>query len=381
MNVHPSLFGTSLRSILRKLCVALVVLMPVCAAGQTNPHFDVSLRVDFSSADELLDFLSYRTNNAERSARQPGNLIAAATSLLLARTDRPPEDFALALQSGREAYSGGKDIYGLRSTVTNLEQLKKLLAETKKRRLDRRVVATIASFFPDDASVSLTVPVYVVAMGNENASAFVRRVAWKNNAPVFVGEGEGEQVIVLNLTRCLDGGDNVDREFIQVLSTLAHECFHAVYGAYRSAVTSAPSPNAPVFALADLVQNEGIAYKLSLEIQAGGAMPPPPWFDATGRAVRALNSALLELQSPSLTPSRARELLMNSNLSGSFEGNYGATAGLRMAYEIDSKLGRQVLTETIREGTKSFFMKYLELCRRDSNLPRLEERAVRFLLE
>jgi hypothetical protein len=97
--------------------------------------------------------------------------------------------------------------------------------------------------------------------------------------------------------------------------------------------------------------------------------------------VNALNAALIELQSPKLTQQRARELMMNSNLSGSFEGNYGATAGLRMAYEIDSRLGRAALTETVRGGVKSFFLKYLELCRRDSNLPRLEEGAVKFLLE
>ena len=349
--------------------------------GQVNSQFDISLRVDYTSADELLDFLSRSTNNPERAAKRPGNQIAAATSLMLARTERPADDFVHSLDLERDKYVSGNDIYGLRSTVTNLEQLKKLLAETKRRRLDRRVIATIESYFPADAKITLTVPVYVVAMGNEKAAAFVRRVLWKDKTPVFVGDDQGEQVIVLNLTRCLERDDNVEHEFIQVLSTLAHECFHAAYGAYRSASSPASDRTPPSMVLADLVQNEGIAYALSMELQAGGVGPPIRWFAATDRAVNALNAALLELQSPLLTQRRARELMMNSNLSGSFDGNYGATAGLRMAYEIDSKLGRAALTETVREGVKSFFMKYLELCRRDSNLPRLEEGAVKFLLE
>ncbi|MBF8297036.1 MAG: hypothetical protein HW389_3581, partial [Bacteroidetes bacterium] len=268
-------------------------------------------------------------------------------------------------------------IYGLNMTMSRLDELKKLLAETKRRQLERRVVATISSLFPGDASVSLTIPVFVVAMGNENAAAFVRRVAWRDDSPVFVGDDQGEQVIVLNLARCLIRGGDVQQEFVQVLSTLAHESFHAVYGAYRSGFSEDTLPKTPFFALAHLVQNEGIAYFLSREIRDGGEVPPSQWFDATRRAVETLNSAFLELQSPDLTAQRARELMMNSNLSGSFEGNYGATAGLRIAYEIENRLGRPALTETVRKGVGNFFEKYRELCRRDGNLPRFDDSVLR----
>jgi hypothetical protein len=93
-------------------------------------------------------------------------------------------------------------------------------------------------------------------------------------------------------------------------------------------------------------------------------------------AVERLNAAMIELKSPYLTPRRAQELMMNSNLSGSFEGNYGATAGLRIAYEIEKRLGRPALTETVREGVKDFFGKYDVLCRQESNLPRLDAKAL-----
>lgn len=354
-----------------------VLLIPRSSGGQTNPQFDVTLRVDYSSTEEMLDFFDRKSNNSTRVAKQQGNQIAAATSLSLARTERPTDDFVRALELARDTYNSPNDVYGLNTPVSRLDELKKLLAETKRRRLDTRVVATISSLFPADASISLTIPVFVVAMGNENAAAFVRRVVWKDDTPLFVGDDQGEQVIVLNLARCLMRGGDVQQEFVQVLSMLAHECFHAVYGAYRSGFSEGSIPKTPFFALAHLVQNEGIAYFLSREIRDGGEVPPSKWFDATKRAVETLNSAFLELQSPGLTLRRARELMINSNLSGSFEGNYGATAGLRIAYEIENRLGRPALTETVREGVRSFFEKYRELCRRDSNLPKLDDSILR----
>ena len=368
-----------MRTIVEMILVVLLII-PCRSRGQTSTQLDITLRVDYSSAEELLDFFDRKVNNSARVAKQQGNQIAARTSLLLARTDRPGDDFVRALELARESYRSTNDIYGLQMTLSRLDELKKLLAETKRRRLDTRVVATISSLFPADASVSLTIPVFVVAMGNENAAAFVRRVAWKDDTPVFVGDDQGEQVIVLNLARCLIRGGDVQQEFVQVLSTLAHECFHAVYEVYRSGFPEDTFPKTPFFALAHLVQNEGIAYHLSREIRDGGEVPPLGWFEATKRAVETLNAAFLELQSPLLTPSRARELMMNSNLSGSFEGNYGATAGLRIAYEIESRLGRPALTETVREGVRSFFGKYSELCRRDGNLPKLDDGVLRAFL-
>ena len=71
------------------------------------------------------------------------------------------------------------------------------------------------------------------------------------------------------------------------------------------------------------------------------------------------------MSSPNLTNARAQELMMNANLSGSFEGNYGATAGMRMAYEIDTRLGRPALTATLITGSHSFISTYMQTCLRD----------------
>ncbi len=365
-----------LRTILRSGLVAVLAAgHPIIASAQSDSRFDVSLRIDYTSAEETLNFFSRQTFNSRRVASLRGNRIAAATSVMLARTGRPAADLPHELELVRDNYETGEDVYGLRYTQGHIEQLKRLLDETRKRQLDRRVVATIASYFPSNASISADIPVFVVVMGNEKAAAFVRRVVWRDESPVFVGENEGEEVIVLNLARMAGSGQKPEQQFIQVLATLAHESFHAVFGVFQT--TSAVwrenhQRREPIWRLAEIVQNEGIAYCLSLQLQIGGRSPADQWFDATANAVKLFNVAAEELISPNVSQTRANELVMNANLSGSFEGNYGATAGLRIAYEIDTRLGRPSLTETISGGIRDFFGKYQTLCRQNSSLPRID---------
>jgi hypothetical protein len=361
----------------------LLVLAPQRAAlGQGNNEFDVTLQVDYSPAQQMLDFFDRQIFDVGRVANNRGNKIAAATSLLLARTARPPNDFADQLGLIRDDVNTTDDIYGLKDTRLHTAQLRKLLTELRKRQLDRRVIATVQAYFPPDANISCTIPVYVVAMGNEKAAAFVRWVVWKNDTPVFVNENHGDQVIVLNIDRMLAVSSQVDAQFIQLLGTLAHECFHAIFGVYQRGSETWKAfheRTEPIWRLEELVQNEGIAYLLSMQLQIGGQTPPTPWFEATGRAISTLNAVAKELLSPSMQGARARDLILNANMSGSFEGNYGATAGLRMAYEIDTRLGRPALVETISNGPRAFFGKYDTLCLQNSTLPRLDDAVMKVL--
>ena len=116
-----------------------------------------------------------------------------------------------------------------------------------------------------------------------------------------------------------------------------------------------------------------------MQIHLGGETPSKKWFDATSKAIETLNKTFLELQSPKLTRMRARELIMNANLSGSFEGNYGSTAGMRMAYEIDNCLGRSVLTMTLLNGGRSFISAYVQLCAHESNIPQFDEQVLQLM--
>src|SRR6202008_3534100 len=98
-----------------------------------------------------------------------------------------------------------------------------LLGEIKKRNFNRRVVATVEQIFPQDANVSVTIPLYVVAVGHENVDAFVRRIIWHGDEPQFVGENEGELTIVINLGQSVAYGQSLDDRFISLLGVVAHE--------------------------------------------------------------------------------------------------------------------------------------------------------------
>lgn len=360
---------------------SIILLFSSLVIAQTNPNFNVTLRLDFSSVEALIDLQEGKIANVNRVAELRGNQIAAATSALLARKPYSSTDFSRELERFRNGSVTSNDMFGLNTTLTYLQQIKLLLQETKKRQLDRRVVATIEAFFPQNERITASIPVYFVAMGNENAAAFVRRVAWVNNTPRFVGEGEGELTIVVNLTRSVQYIQEVQIQFVDMMSTLAHETFHAVFGIYQN---SSPvwrqqqTRYEPYWRLAELVQNEGIAYLISLQ-QRSGAQLSASQLQSAKQALTSLNDALKELTAPSITPARARELIMNANLSGSFEKNYGATAGLLMAYSIDAKLGRTALNETIQNGVGDFFAKYQQLTEQFGELPGFDEQIINAL--
>jgi len=364
------LFGVSL---------GLISLLPLALRSQINPNFDFSLGVDYSAAEQTLDYFDHRTGNTKYVAELRGNQLAAATSIMLARTEKGEDDFCQQLELARNNARFESDVYGFSPVKNHLPELRKLLFEVKRRQLDRRIVATIASFFPEQAKISTRFSVYFVVIGNERASAFVRHVVWNYDVPTFVGEEKGEPIIVVNLARILEGSANVEAQFIEVLSTTAHECFHAAFSVLKKTLPESTKAKSAAGQLLDIVQNEGIAYYLSLQTHIGDGTPSRRWFDGTAQTVKELNKVLLELSSPRLTRNRAQELMMNANLSGSFEGNYGATAGMRMAYEIDKRLGRPALTATLMNDGRSFISTYTQACLRDATLPTIDKQVLLLL--
>ena len=346
------------------LVLLFALLTSTQSLAQPGTNFDVSFIVDYSAAEQLVDYFDWHSSNPEAVAALPGNRLAAATSILLARTNRPDGDFLQSLKNFRNGSQYDNDIYGLMPVKKHIGELRKLLAEAKKHRLDSRVVATLSAYFPADTKISAVFHVYVVAMGNEKTEAFVRRVAWHGSEPVFVGENEGEPVIIVNLLRVLETEPVVQVQYLELLATLAHECFHATYSVLKQSLPDSTKPHTPSEYLLDIVQNEGIAYYLSMEVHRVGRPLSQSWFTETSQSLDNLNKALNELNSSKPSAARTQELLMNANLSGTFMGNYGATAGMRMAYEIDTKLGRQALTETLLHGFASFVETYQKACRR-----------------
>jgi hypothetical protein len=355
------------------------IILPLTLHSQANSYFDFSLGVDYSAAEQMLDYFDHVTGNTKHVAELRGNQLAAATSVMLARTEKTDDDFYQQLELARNNVRFESDIYGFSLARNHIQELRKLLLEVKHRQLDRRIVATIASFFPEQAKISTRFSVYFVVIGNERAAAFVRHVIWNYDVPTFVSEDKGEPIIVVNLARIIEGPTNVEAQFIEVLSTTAHECFHAAFSVLKKSLPDSIKAKNVAELLLDVVQNEGVAYYLSLQTHIGDGTPSRRWFDGTAQAVEMLNRVLLEMSSPNLTRTRAQELMMNANLSGSFEGNYGATAGMRMAYEIDKRLGRPALTATLMTGSRSFVSTYMQACLHDGTLPKIDKQVLRAL--
>jgi len=356
-----------------------ILALPPKVNSQTNSNFDFSLGIDYSAAEQTLDYFDGLTGNTKRIAELRGNQLASTSSVVMARTEKSKNDFCDQLEIARQIASFESDVYGFFPAKSHIPELRKLLNEIKRRQFDRRIIATISSFFPEEAKISTRFSVYLVVIGNERAAAFVHRVVWNYDTPTFVGEDEGEPIIVVNLARFVEVPTNVEAQFIEVLSTTAHECFHAALSVMQKSLPDSTRPKNISEQLLDLVQNEGIAYYISMQTHIGGGVPSQQWFNATNNAIEKLGSVLAEMSSPYLTRTRAQELMMNANLSGSFEGNFGATAGLRMAYEIETRLGRPALTATLMRGGLAFVLAYQQACLLDGSLPQLDKRILHLL--
>ena len=356
------------------LCLLLAGKIP----AQDNPAFNVNFSMDYSAADQCLQLFDDNYVNTRSLAGLRGNLIAAATTGMIANRGEVSDLLKSYLDSLRYHQLIRDDVYNLEEARRNAAEIKELLSYLKKSNFSGRVLATVEQLFPSDVPIHVTIPVYAVALGHENVDAFVRRIIWKGDTPVFVGEGQGEATIVINLAQSVRFHKNVDERLLSLMSTVAHETFHAAFAAYkdRSSVWKRyyASHRSPLDNLLDLTQNEGIAYLLSLQ-EAGHGSVPSDWYARTHDVFSVFNNNAKELLSEHLTNQRAAELLRAANLSGFWE-SYGAMTGMFIAREIDRRLGRNALTETVSRGPQDFFQKYQYLSNQDGSLPRLDDAII-----
>lgn len=359
----------------------LTIALVAAGRAQDADQFNVVLAANYASAASTLELYGGLAGHPSNIARLRGSTIALATTSLLAQ--RPLDEPALerALDAVKFNQDLGDDVFRMREARENVVAIRDLLTEVQRRNFSRRVVSTVAQLFPAGARVNTVIPMYFVAFGHQNIDAFVRRVLWQGDTPIFTGEGRGELTIVVNLARAVHYGRDTDERFVGLLSVVAHEVFHAAFGVYKD---SSPvwrslyaDHQSPLLQLLDLSQNEGIAYYLSLVQSSRGRLPP----DGLARAQRsfdAFNGSVAELLSPATSNRRAQEIIRLSNTSGYWD-NYGAITGMIIARQIDNTLGRQALVETISAGPADFFLKYASLPGTDTPLPVLSPRVIDFL--
>lgn len=355
-----------------------------CAAparSQSNPAFNISLAIDYSAAEQTLLLLRGEYVNAAELAGLRGNRVAASTTGLIAGNGAAPAQLRSYLDSLQGRSIIRDDVFRLEEARENAETIAALLGELQRRNFSRMVVATVEQVFPSDIPVAAVIPVYVVALGHENADAYVRRVVWKGDEPQFVGEGEveGELVIIINLAAAATHPLPPEEGMRSILLTTAHEVFHAAFGLYKDASPAWKSYHkrntSAADYLLDLIQNEGIAYYLSLEQRLGDRLPQD-WIGRMQESFAAFNRNAERLMSGRISGNEAGEIIRSANLSGYWE-SYGSMTGMAMAREIDRGLGREALIETISLGPLDFLSKYVSLTETGSSMPEISENVLK----
>ncbi|MBI5021628.1 MAG: hypothetical protein HZB59_09340 [Ignavibacteriales bacterium] len=350
--------------------------------SQTNPKFNVSLSLDYSAAEQYIALLEDQPVSTQQIARLRGNRIAASTTGLISDDRNVTGNLLNHLDSLKYHQIIHADIYHLEEARSKVSEIKQLLEELKKRNFSKRVTATVEQIFPNDAEVSIDIPIFIVALGHENADAYVRRIIWHGDSPEFTGNDDGELTIVVNLSSAVRYGSDVEDRFISLLGVVAHEVFHAAFGNYKESSSSwkeyYTKPQSPIDALLDLTQNEGIAYYLSLEQQGGGYLPHD-WNDKTRNAFTDFNKYSSALLTDTVTNKTVFEILRKANLSG-YWNSYGSITGMVMAREIDRQMGRESLIEAISKNPFYFFRKYIELTEKGTNLPKFPKRLNSYIL-
>jgi len=368
---------------IRRLCglVLAWVLLSAPAAGQEYGDFHLLLNLNVASAEASIELMRGLAGSPSRIAEMPGSRLALSTTSTLAQRPLTLADLERALEAAKFNQSLGDDVFRLKEAKENVAAMSDLLSELRRRNFAQRVVTTVAQIFPPGVRVRTAVPVYVVAFGYQTIDAYVRRVVWRGTEPTFVGEGEGEVTIIVNLSKAISYGNSTDERFLGLLTVVAHEVFHAAFGVYKDG-----SPEWREYyatrqsyfdQLLDLSQNEGVAYYLTMIQKTGGRFSPEG-----ERSIRAafeeFNRNADELLNPQIDRRRAWDIIRLSN-SSSFWSNYGALAGMIVARQIDQTLGRAALSETLITGPNAFFGRYVDLMQRDASLPRLSPRILQAL--
>jgi hypothetical protein len=350
--------------------VVVALFFPEAGQAQSPADLNISLTLDFTSAERTLDVYAGRSGSPQDIAALPGSRLALAATAAISGQFVEPRDLETALEDARFGALQDGDVFSMSDAREKTPALQELLTEIRRRNFGRRVVSTVAQFFPSAARIHATVPVYFVAFGPQTIDAFVQRVSWRDGFPLFTADGE--LTIVLNLARAVEYGTTTQERFLGTLSTVAHEVFHVAFGAYQDSsdlwreFSSHQRGYLPQ--LLELTQNEGIAHYLSFEQRGGYA--PRDWDVRVRASMEEFNRNAAELVSPATGTRRAGEIIRASNTSTYWE-SYGAITGLFIAREIDHAAGRPALVETVASGPFAFFAAYDRLCERDSNLPKL----------
>ncbi|BDI31393.1 hypothetical protein CCAX7_34440 [Capsulimonas corticalis] len=159
---------------------------------------------------------------------------------------------------------------------------------------------------------------------------------------------------------------------------VAHETMHTIQNqAYGNPEDQADGPGAFLTALSK-TQREGTARYVEYDTDPEAYGQGTYGFFSRAVTTETLRSFptdinLLKPLYDSCFPAFSHDKFVQSYASGVSGGGPFYDVGHGIAKAIDERLGRKVLIDTIAGGPKMFFTKYLELCDKDKNLPKLPD--------
>lgn len=359
----------------------LSIVFAFRSPAQDYAQFNVFLDLNYASADQTVELFGGLSGHPDEVARLKGSQIALATTAYLAQRPLTVADLETSLQAAKYNQSQGDDPFRIGQARAHAGAIKELLTALRQRNFGQKVISTVEQLFPPNARVTTRIPVYFVAFGHQNIDAYVQRIVWRGDTPTFVGEGQGELTIVVNLDKAVGYGSELDERFLWLMSVVAHEVFHAAFGAYKD---TSPvwrqyyaRPHNYLDELLDLAQNEGIAYYLTLIQRTRGRLVMD-WPERVRTAFTDFNRNAGELLSPRTPPQRASDLIRMANTSEYWQ-NYGAITGMIIARQIDNTFGREALSSTIANGPIDFFLKYLDVVKQHSDYPTLSPAVSQYI--
>src|ERR1700690_3512322 len=149
--------------------IATITAIP--AHSQTNTNFNVNLQLDYSAAEQSMSLFDDQPINTQMLGELKGNRIAAATATYIADRRSGSDRLQSDLDSLKYHQQITDDIYHLEEARKNVVAIRSLLDKMKKENFNRRVIATVEQIFPEETNITVTIPVYVVSIGNENVDA------------------------------------------------------------------------------------------------------------------------------------------------------------------------------------------------------------------
>lgn len=354
------------------IILILFFILFACKVDNENNTSNFKIFQHFTSSERLLNWFDNEMPEAEISkiTSLPGIQIMEE-NLELSITDSTNQiiDFEQDLKMFSKNRKEYKSIYGLNLAFDEKEKNKKLLKKIKSSNFDTAVINRAVQFFPDDYEIETSADIYYVLTGWEWGDAYVRKVEKIDGKYRITKNGKPTLIFNISLFTNLYG-ETTEKQFNILTSIMSHELFHFVFRNYQNQSSNYQKiPDKDYFGqLLDIIQNEGIAHYID---RKNNLMSDFSKYEKYQREnFDKLDLALNQLYSKNISDKTKQEILQNANV-GKYWSKYGAISGMFMAYHIERLLGKEALTNTIRNGNESFIITYQELQKKHKELPEL----------